>query len=417
MLLFVLAGVYGLHNGASLYHKQYGEIEDINQKAEESRQETLAYYTSGKKGPEDRPWVDVTTPFWAVWSTPIYQFKDPSPVMVYCIGQAEQYGFYKRVTFWSTPFDSDMAEEIANPERLQSGTLDFSFVILYLLPLLLLILVHNVKGAEADNGFLPLVHTQVNSISSWVIARLSFYVCISAILMAGLMFYGAVLTPVFGGGDSAFGKIFLLFTAYLLFWSICFGIILNTSNSITGSTLKMVGVWLLLAFIVPATVHQWVSTNYPPNLMVDWIDSQRDEQYDLFDEPEEVRHAKLMELFPALANSVVAQDSAKLSEAVNSSYSVLANELAKNSMVAVIKDSQKKNAAISSSYWFNPITFFQNTLNQLSQTHYQDYQAHREGIQVLVDRQNQTLVMDTWNEVVVDKEKYLEYREQLTKTQ
>ena len=95
--------------------------------------------------------------------------------MVYSIGQAEQYGFYKRVTFWASPYDADMAEEIANPERLQTGTLDFAFVLLFLLPLLLLILLYNIKSAEAEQGFLPLIEVQTASKNAWLLARMSFY--------------------------------------------------------------------------------------------------------------------------------------------------------------------------------------------------------------------------------------------------
>ena len=33
-------------------------------------------------------------------------------MMTFSLGQAEQYGYYKRVTNWSTTYDSDLAEEI-----------------------------------------------------------------------------------------------------------------------------------------------------------------------------------------------------------------------------------------------------------------------------------------------------------------
>jgi ABC-2 type transport system permease protein len=176
LILFVVAGIYGLHNGAALYQKQSAAIDSINFKAETQKAEILDYFNKGEKGPATRPWIDVTTPFWAIWNTPIYAFKKPSSAMVYSIGQAEQYGFYKRITFWASPYDADMAQEIANPERLQTGTLDFSFVILFLLPLLLLILVYNLKASEAEQGFLPLIEVQTASKHTWLLARLGFYV-------------------------------------------------------------------------------------------------------------------------------------------------------------------------------------------------------------------------------------------------
>ena len=38
-------------------------------------------------------------------------------MMVFSLGQSEQYGYYKRVTNWSSVYDSDLAEETVKPER------------------------------------------------------------------------------------------------------------------------------------------------------------------------------------------------------------------------------------------------------------------------------------------------------------
>ncbi|MEO0473341.1 MAG: hypothetical protein AAF206_27260, partial [Bacteroidota bacterium] len=104
MALFIIAAVYGLRNGAALYQKQIAEIDNVNEKAKETQQTYLAYYEKGEKGPIDRPWVDLTSPFWAIWYTPVQHVKAPSSAMVYSIGQAEQYGFYKSVDFGSSPY-------------------------------------------------------------------------------------------------------------------------------------------------------------------------------------------------------------------------------------------------------------------------------------------------------------------------
>ena len=152
--LFIIASLYGLHKGASLHQKQTAEIEQIEKRIQEERQELIEdHYRKEIFTIEDRPWVDYSTPFWAIWSSSLYHFKKPSPAMVYSIGQSEQYGFYKRITFWASPYDADLAEEIANPERLQTGTLDYAFVLLFLSPLLLLILLYNLKTLFAFCSF------------------------------------------------------------------------------------------------------------------------------------------------------------------------------------------------------------------------------------------------------------------------
>ena len=113
--------------------------------------------------------------------------------MVFSIGQSEQYGFYKRITFNSSPYDNDLSEEIANPERLQIGTFDFSFALLFLLPLVLMILAFNIKSNEIEQGFMSLIEVQVLSKNSWIVARVGFYSFLALLISYGLILYGSLL--------------------------------------------------------------------------------------------------------------------------------------------------------------------------------------------------------------------------------
>ncbi|MEM6633857.1 MAG: hypothetical protein AAF694_29555, partial [Bacteroidota bacterium] len=338
----------------------------------------------------------------------------PSPALVYSIGQAEQYGFYKRATFWASPYDPDMTKEIANPERLQTGTLDFTFAMLFLLPLLLLILLYNLKSMEAEQGFLSLIEVQTTSKNTWLSSRVAFYVGLLFLVITGLLIYGGLLTDVFSNAGAAFGQVLLYSFLYLLFWSVIYFLILLNGTSILGNTLRMVGIWLVLAFIIPAAVHQWISMEKPANLMTDYIDATRDERKALYDLPDSVFQGKLNAMFPEILTSPIVQDSAKREEAYSNSSSALVNELTKNSISTIERDNNEKNALITKSYLLNPITFFQNQFNGISQTHYDDYQRFRNEIQQLIDKQIHTMVLDTWNERQVDKAKYLEYHQILS---
>jgi ABC-2 type transport system permease protein len=417
LLLFVIAGIYGLHNGASLYNTHKTQIETLDEKAAKERQDILNYYEEGKVGPEGRPWVNYTEPFWAVYSSYIYKFKEPSAAMVYSLGQAEQYGFYKRVTFQSTPYDSDLAEEIANPERLQTGTLDFSFVLLFLMPLVLLILIYNLKSYENEQGFLPLILVQSASKNIWLLSRVGFYLVITFVTIIALLVYGALLTDVFATANQAFGEMLLLSFLYLIFWGILYLLILRKGKSILANTLQMVGVFLLFTFLIPAGVHQWISIEKPANLMTDFIDATRDEVYALYDQPDSIKEAKLFALFPQVQNTEVAKDSIRKQAAMLDSFSALSGQLVKESMTPIQMESEEKNRMIQSTYWFNPVVYFQNRFNKNAKTHYEDYQQYREEIQASIDRQLQVMIPDTYNAVKVDKNKFLDYINQFNNDQ
>lgn len=411
VLLFIIAGIYGLHNGSSLYHEQNAAIEKIKGKYEEEKQEYFSPYESGNLIPENRPWMNLGSPYWAMRYNPTYRFKPPSPAMVYSIGQAEQYGFYKRVTFRSSPYDADMAQEIANPERLQTGSLDFSFVLLFLLPLLLLILLYNIKSAEYEQGFLPLIEVQTASKNSWLLARMAFYFLLTFIVVIGLLVYGATLTGVFDTAKNAFGQMLLYTTLYLLFWSLIYYVILKNGKRILSNTLKMVGIWLVFAFVIPAIVHQSVSIMKPVNLMTDFIEV-REMRQELYDD-ENLLDETLVEFFPEIVNSPVYEDSIKINAVKRRSAAAVINEFKKESIEPIKQESHDKNKLIRNTYWFNPVTFFQNKLNRISQTHFDDYQHFRNVIQIMVDKHNSILVEELWNDTKVDKDKYLEIRKRL----
>jgi len=414
LLLFILASIYSLHNGADLYNKQITEIERLYKKVNEEKETILTYFDKGEKGPEKKPWVDITTPFWAIWYTPTYHFKQSSPSIVYNIGQTEHYGFYKKIDTYSSPYDADMAEEIANPERIQSGTLDFAFVVLFLMPLLLLVLLYNIKGQEAEQGFLPLIFVQTGSKNWWILSRTLFYTLLLLVVLFALLIYGAILTKVFES-ENVFLSIFLYISVYLIFWVVVYFLILKYGKSIISNTLQMIGVWLLFAFIIPAVIYQWISIEKPTNLMVDIIDIKRDKTDEIYEQSNLEIDKQIFNLYPSLKQTKIAQDTVAIKKARNDSKIALINVAMKNGILKLEKNNSIKNKLISKTYWFNPVTYFQNKLNHSSNTHYDDYQMYRNDIQALVDKRIEIMILDIWNTVKIDKTKYLEYNKTLKK--
>lgn len=411
LLLFLIAAIYGLHNGKSLYVTQTTEISNIEGKANQQLQNYISQYEDEEVS-KDRP--KMGTPSWAMNHTETYNIKKPSPAMVYSIGQAEQYGFYKKIRPWASPYDADMAREIANPERLQIGSLDFNFVILFLFPLLFLILLYNLRSFEAEQGFLPLIEVQTISKNAWLLSRVVFYFILVGVILIALLFYGAMLTNVFETANADFGKMLFTTFLYLTFWSILYFFILNGGKSILGNTLKMVGIWLLFAFIIPATVHQYVSIVKPANLMTELIDANRDKVWEIYDEPETVIQPQLNQLYPEIVESPVFKDSTKRDETRRATTVALVNEFKKESIELIEQENAQKNRMISHSFWFNPVSFFQNRLNRIAQTHYDNYNQHREDVQRLTDKCLKKMVLDSWHDVKVDKQKYIEYNEMLS---
>jgi ABC-2 type transport system permease protein len=147
--------------------------------------------------------------------------------------------------------------------------------------------------------------------------------------------------------------------------------------------------------------------------MTEFADAKLEKRWQIWDKSDSLKHAELLKLFPLIANSPILNNDDKLSAAIHESTSALENQLTKASIQPIEKENQIKNAFISSTFWFNPVSFFQNRFNAVSQTHYDDYQNYRNEIQRMIDKQIELLVLEMWNDVKVDKKKYEEYEKKL----
>lgn len=414
LLLFISAGIYGLHNGADVFHSHNSEVVRIKENIQEDLQTYLDYYDAGERGPKDKPWINMTTPYWAIYNAGIYQFKAPSPAMVYSIGQAEQYGFYKKITVWSSPYDPDMIEEIANPERLQIGSLDFAFTTLFLLPLLFLVLVYDIKSTESERGFMPLIELQSSSKHGWLLSRVLFYSVLIFVVQIALMLYGSMLTPVFKNASDAFLSVLLYNAINIAFWTLLYFFVLRSATDITTTTLKLASVWLLLSFILPASVHQWVSLEKPTSLMTNIIDVKRDGTDKIYALTDSVFDQQLFALYPELKTSELAQaKDRRVFGARRFSRMALINVIMKEQVELIEEQNRSKNALVNASFIVNPVMFFKNKLNAISGTHYNDFANFRSEIQRLVDVQIGVLLHDLWNDAKIDKTAFQSYQERL----
>lgn len=409
LILFVIAAVYGLQNGYGLFKKHTAEITAIKTKNDETVQKIVERFEKGDT--KVRPWIDVSTPFWAIWNAPATAIKTPSPLMPFTIGQAEQFGYYKPVTNWSSTYDSDLAEEIANPERLATGTLDFSFVVLYLLPVLLIVLLFNIGGLEKDLGFDRLI--QVNTISQkkWLLARFTFYFVALIAVLFGLMLPYAILTGALQINFGAFIKLFFYIVLYALIWFSVFYFINLSGKGSANQALKMVSVWLLLCIVIPGSIHQIASLKYPAGYMTDYINAKRDETYKLWDLPTDSVRNRLLVLYPKLADTKHGKDTISDKDIIDNSSSGLVNELMKNTALTIESNNENKNRFIRNTYWLNPVSFFQNKMNALADNDYYAYKHFRANIQSTIDKKVNTIIFDCWNKETVNKEKYLQYVE------
>ena len=411
LILFLMAIVYGCQNGYDLLKRHDAEIMSIKSINEDSINKAIIQFEEIEKGTIDKPRRDPTVPYWAIWSTPSYAFKYPSPMMVFSLGQSEQYGYYKRVTNWSTIFDSDLAEEIANPERIAIGTLDFNFVLLYLSPILMIILLFNIGGLEKDLKFDQLIYLNNITKKDWLLSRFTFYYLIIFCSIFCLMAPYALASQVFQYEMSQFFNLIILISLYILLWTALFYFINFFGKGSSDQAIKMISIWLTFCIIIPGAIHQISSLKYPTNYMTDYLDVSREQESEIFKLPADTSRIKLLENFPRLKNTLYAADTSINKSIINRSLSGLVNILNKNVGYKIENSNEEKNEFINKFSMVNPIVFFQNKVNQITKTDYYAYKSYRSDIQEMIDKKINLILDDTWDKIVVDKARYVQYVE------
>ena len=407
-LIFVLACIYSIYNGFNLYNKQINTISHIEKEQKNEINKVLGWFDN-----------DLTEqkPDWAFKYMPLYTIKNPSPLLPLGIGQAEQYSYYKEVGKWSSTFDADMMEEISNPERLVNGSIDFSFLIIFLLPILLIILTYNIGGLEKDLKFDKLVSIQSSSFSKWVLFRFLFYFFLLLLTVMILIFSVVLINDVQSVFNKSIYNLIFLSSLYILLFSIIFYFIIIYSDSTSSIAFKMISIWLLFCVILPGGVHQYASLKHPTNYMTDFLDANRNDFYDLVSLPAENIYMKLNKIYPNLDTSLYGSQVKGNNGSLNKqNYSALrqticsvANDMNKAVISQIEEKNNLKNKFIESTYWFNPISCFLNKWNSHTSTDYNSYYKFRINIQDDIDAKLILLVEGIWNQRNVNKSVYENY--------
>ena len=408
-LFFVFACAYSIYNGFDLQMKQKQTIQNIETENKSKVSKVLSWFEDGKSGPEGKSWIDIGNPYWSLNYIPTYMLKHPSSLLPLGIGQAEQYGYYKEITNWSSTYDNDMVEEISNPERLVNGNIDFSFLIIFLLPVLLIILTYNIKGLEEDFRFEKLIVIQFGSIEKWIFIRFLFYVSLLIFTVVFFIITVSVINSTLVTEFSQVTSLILLSSVYIVFFASIFYFISVYSFGSSAIAFKMISVWLLLCVLIPGSVHQFASMKYPVNYMTDYLDVNRKEAYEVFELSTDSLYYRLVEIYPSLNETAHGQDDEIDSRIIRNTVSAIINDMNKTVIKDIEHQNESKNQLICSSYWVNPVSYVQNKWNSYTSTDYYSYKTYRLNVQETIDKKIELLTMECWSKRKVNKSVYEGY--------
>lgn len=192
-----------------------------------------------------------------------YLVLPPSPMMIISIGQSDLYANYYKFGLNKKQALYHEAE-ILNPVVVFNGYFDLSFVIIYILPLIIIACSYNIISSEKEQGTFRLLFNSSISPKKIFLIKYAFRLILLYLFTIGLIFLILVFSKV-NISDAAYetGILFFEIFWYMAFWMVI-SLIINLLNFRSGTNAAILsGIWLLLLITFPAILNIIARKKYP----------------------------------------------------------------------------------------------------------------------------------------------------------
>ena len=263
--IIMLLIVFASHNGNKNVEKRVSDISVVQRDFSEKDSVMLATLIKIEKGEK------VDGPYWKLPSAPMtignryprLAIMQPESLSFIATGQSDMYTHFKSPKVYGNNFALDYAEMI-NPVQLLFGNFDIAFVLIYILPLLIIAFTYNILSREKELGTLRIIAAQPISTFSWLFQKL----VIRFLFFSAITTFILCVTIVIFSTEASVNVfdllgLFLLAISYYLFWFVMTFIVNIKINDSSKNALTLVGLWLLIVLVIPATINQIGNALYP----------------------------------------------------------------------------------------------------------------------------------------------------------
>jgi ABC-2 type transport system permease protein len=249
--------------------------------------------------------------------------RETQSIAGFAKGDAGEFGYYRNFPVWRAPGDLAFLaptrgdavpavmririlalegqindNESANPELLLAGRFDFAFVTLYLAPLLLIALLHDLWSGEREAGRLA-------ALDSLPRARARLWSPRAVLRAAGVAL--ALLLPLAVGGviegtaPLRLVMAFVLVLASLGFWMIVTLAVARAQAASATQAAVLAGLWFAITLVVPAAGHLAINAAVPLPDAAAIARENREEVHAGWDRPKAETMARFVARYPAYA--------------------------------------------------------------------------------------------------------------------
>lgn len=190
--------------------------------------------------------------------------------------------------------------EATNPELALTGRFDLAFVVIYLAPLVLFAVLHDLWSSEREAGRLAMLRAQPKAMRRIWVPRVA--VRLGLVLVALLVpFVGGV---VIGGADPLHAAAFAgLIASVCLFWT---GIALFVASKGARSAVNaavLAAIWFAVTLVAPAAANVAINVVVPVSDGAMLARENREDVHAGWDRPKDATMARFYALYPAYRDS------------------------------------------------------------------------------------------------------------------
>ncbi|OSY89272.1 hypothetical protein WH52_01100 [Tenacibaculum holothuriorum] len=371
LLLFTFA----TFNGQKNVEKRLSDITKVENELHKKDSVMVTTLKKIEKGEKiDGPyWRLPSEPMTIGYRHPRLAIMKPETFSFLATGQSDMYTHFKSPTVYGNNFALDYSEMV-NPVQLLFGNFDLAFVIIYILPLLIIAFTFNVLSKEKELGTLRLLSAQPISTVNWVLQKMLIrYIVFTGVILLILLTMFAVFSKGIFSDIGTLAGLLIIISGYILFWFVLSCIVNIKLNNSSKNALALIGFWLLIVLVLPATINQLGSTLYPTPSRLKMINEIR-----LIKKENEEKQNEIMSEYlrnhPELAQESN-QDKFGFWHNYFASEKVM-EEKTKPLLAQYETQLRKQQKLVSVFQFLSPAILMQQSLNKIagtSENHYNDY--------------------------------------------
>ncbi|GGE96159.1 DUF3526 domain-containing protein [Flavobacterium limi] len=193
--------------------------------------------------------------------------------------------------------------ELNNPSNLLLGNLDFSFVLIYLFPLLIIAFTYNIVSEEKESGTWKIVATQSDNTFLYILKL--FYIRILSLLalVTIILIIAVILLNI--PFDNSLLTFYIISILYILFWfTVCFFMVSLQKDSNFNAVILLT-VWLFLIIILPAAINTYIVNKYPVPEALELTLKQRNAYHEKWDMDKKTTMNKFYSHYPQFKSYVL----------------------------------------------------------------------------------------------------------------